>query len=180
MKRSSQPRCSGFTLLEIMVALAIAALIMAVGVPSFVKAARREGLRKGVMDLVEGCSEARTQAILKGTPVDLLIQPQDRRITVAAAELDDAGVWATGEKSVRPDETHVPARHPFARVWPEQVGFLHIWVKFEDSIEASEARIRFYPNGTSDEFTAILVSTEGQYKVSLDPVTGYADSEPFR
>ena len=170
----------GFTLLEVMIALGIAALIMAVGVPSFVRASRKEGLRKGVSDLVEGCSEARTQAILKGMPVDLVIEASERRISVQVAELKEDDAWAASEAKPQASEPGVKQAKPFSRTWPEQVGFKHIWVKFVDMIQASEATVRFYPNGTSDEFTAILASAEGQTKVSLDVVTGLADSEPLQ
>lgn len=172
--------CRGFTLIEIMVALGIAAMIMAIGIPSFVRAARKEGLRKGVSDLVEGCSEARTQAILRGRPVDLVIRPGERRITVEAARPEEDGRGDAVETSAPIPEAGGVQAPPFLRVWPEQVGFKLIWVKFENVGDATEARIRFYPNGTSDEFTAILASVEGQTKVSVDVVTGLADSEPFR
>lgn len=173
-------RHGGFTLLEVMIALAIAALIMAVGAPSFVRATRKEGLRKGVSDLVEGCSEARTQAILKGIPVDLVIEAGERRISVKVVELEEDDVWAASASKSQASDAGEKQIKPFSRIWPEQVGFKHIWVKFVDMIEAAEATVRFYPNGTSDEFTAILASSEGQTKVSLDVVTGLADSEPFR
>ena len=182
MNVASKRGASGFTLLEIMVALAIAALIMAVGIPTFVKAARKDGLRKVVSDLMEGCSEARTQAILKGTPVELVIQAAERRISVAMPEQEEDEDWGANAAAARPQpESMAGSKRPaFSRIWPEQVGFKEIWVKFESSLEATEVRIRFYPNGTSDEFTAVLFSPEGLTKVSLDVVTGLADSEPLR
>lgn len=172
----------GFTLLEIMVALSIAALIMAVGIPSFVKANRKEGLRKAVSDLVEGCAEARTQAILRGTPMDLVIQAPERRISVAEplpSEADELGKTA---EEVRTEAKPASAgrKTSFSREWPEKVAFTSIWVKFENLMNASEARIRFYPNGTGDEFMAILSSVNGETKVSVDVVTGLADTEPLR
>jgi len=48
-------------------------------------------------------------------------------------------------------------------------------VNFLPLKDADEARVRFYPNGTSDEFT-IVVQRRGQWrKISLDIVTGLAE-----
>ena len=48
-------------------------------------------------------------------------------------------------------------------------------VNFLPLKDAEEARVRFYPNGTSDEFT-IVVQHRGQWrKISLDIVTGLAE-----
>jgi hypothetical protein len=48
-------------------------------------------------------------------------------------------------------------------------------VNFLPLKNADEARVRFYPNGTSDEFT-IVVQHGGQWrKISLDIVTGLAE-----
>ena len=48
-------RCRrGFTLLEIMVVVAIMGLIMAMGVPSILSALKKDGMRKAVSDLQDG------------------------------------------------------------------------------------------------------------------------------
>ena len=37
-------------------------------------------------------------------------------------------------------------------------------------------RVRFYPNGTSDEMTVIFHSDKGEFrKITLEPTTGLAD-----
>ena len=97
------------------------------------------------------------------------------------AEEEDEHWGANTEPARAEPESPITRQRPgFSREWSAQVGFTSIWVKFESLVESSEARIRFYPNGTSDEFTAILTAAEGQTKVSTDVVTGLADSEPLR
>ena len=71
-----------FTLIELMIVIGIMAIIVATGVPPFVKAMRKEGLRKAVSDVVEGCSHARAQAVLHGAPAELLIRAEDGKIAV--------------------------------------------------------------------------------------------------
>lgn len=39
--------------------------------------------------------------------------------------------------------------------------------------DSDEARVRFYPNGTSDELTVILHNEKGEYfKIALEATTG--------
>jgi hypothetical protein len=47
-------------------------------------------------------------------------------------------------------------------------------------MEFPEARVRFFPNGTCDEFTVILSSATAEQQVSLDVVTGLADVKVIR
>jgi hypothetical protein len=54
-------------------------------------------------------------------------------------------------------------------------------VNFVNQMEFPEARVRFYPNGTSDEFTTILLwNRRTRAKISLEVVTGLADVEFLR
>ncbi|MEO5803053.1 MAG: prepilin-type N-terminal cleavage/methylation domain-containing protein [Verrucomicrobiota bacterium] len=139
-----------FTLVEIMIVVAIIGIIMAMGIPSIVRSMRKEGIRKAVSDLVEACSAARAAAILSGNTSDLVIHPQDGTISGGS----------------------------FSATLPENVWIEILGVNFIQFEEAEEARVHFYPNGTSDEFTIVLKSDEQKaQKISLEVVTGLADVE---
>lgn len=144
---------SGFTLIEIMVVVAVIGIIMAMGIPSIVRSMRKEGMRKAVNDLVEACSEARATAILSGTTSDLVIYPLDGRVSGGN----------------------------FSATFPQNVWIEIMGVNFLELQDAEEARVRFYPNGTSDEFTIVLVSEEQEARqISLNVVTALAEVEVVR
>ena len=46
--------------------------------------------------------------------------------------------------------------------------------------DADEARVRFFPNGTSDEMTLILHSGDQYRKITLEVTTGLASLEVMR
>ena len=47
--------------------------------------------------------------------------------------------------------------------------------------QATEARVRFFSNGTSDELTLVLQSDKGEMrKITLEPMTGHAEVEILR
>ena len=56
----------GFTLMEIMMVVAIMGLVMAMGMPSIISNSKRQGMRKALFDLTKICQNAREQAILSG------------------------------------------------------------------------------------------------------------------
>lgn len=142
-----------FTLIEIMIVVAIIGIIMAMGVPSIVRTMRKEGMRKAVSDMVEACSSARADAILHGKTSDLVIRPQDHTISGGT----------------------------FSATLPENVWIEILGVNFLQLEEAEEARVHFYPNGTCDEFTIVLNSEEQKaMKISLEVVTALADVEALR
>jgi prepilin-type N-terminal cleavage/methylation domain-containing protein len=100
----------GFTLIEIMIVVGIAALVMATAVPFIQNTLRKDPLRQAVSDVMEACSHARATAIFSGTPAELLIMPQQGSLQVTAAR----GGTGEQEKSAthRPEEETpvVPAR----------------------------------------------------------------------
>jgi prepilin-type N-terminal cleavage/methylation domain-containing protein len=146
MRRKRGGASAGFTLIEIMIVVAIMGLTFSIGLPSFVHAFKREGMRKVEKDLLDACREARAEAIMKDHPVDLVFHPIDRTF-------------------------EVPGVFPQAQL-PDDVTIDILGVNFIQKESEDIARIRFYPTGTSDEFTILLHSTAGEYrKYSLDTVT---------
>ncbi|MHC1766847.1 MAG: GspH/FimT family pseudopilin [Verrucomicrobiia bacterium] len=170
----------GFTLIELMIVIGIAAIIVAAGIPPFVNAMRKDGLRKAVSDVVEGCSHARAQAILNGVPMELVIRAGDGEIAVRQAE--DRGGAEAPDEGLFPSEPG-PARSvpsTFRSHLPEDIAVTLLAVNFQDQMDALEARVRFFPNGTSDEFTILLASTSGEQQISLDIITGLAEVKVLR
>src|ERR1700678_218920 len=73
---------AAFTLIEIMMVVAIIGLTLAMGIPSFVRSIKKEGMGKVERDLVQACQEARRAAIVNNQTTDLVIRPLDRTFSV--------------------------------------------------------------------------------------------------
>ncbi|MEP6664328.1 MAG: type II secretion system protein [Verrucomicrobiota bacterium] len=146
MKNSHSNRA--FTLIEIMVVVAIMAIIMAMGVPSVVNAMRKEGMRKAISELTEACNAARAAAIMSGSTAELVIHPRDRTFT--------------GGK--------------ISATFPDNVFFAALGIYGQESKDDEIATVHFYPKGTCDQFMAVLNSTGSETTaVSLDEITGQVD-----
>jgi prepilin-type N-terminal cleavage/methylation domain-containing protein len=165
-------RSKGFTLLELMIAIGLMALVAAVSMPAIHRGLQKEGMRKAVEDMMEGCSYARAMAILHGIPTEFVLRAADGQISVRSVQVENSDF---GD-----EQSATPKTFPFSRRMPESVAVNFLYVNFKDQMEQPEIRVRFYPNGTSDEFTAILFSIEGERKISLDVVTGLAEMEVLR
>jgi prepilin-type N-terminal cleavage/methylation domain-containing protein len=147
-------RTDGFTLIEIMMVVAILGLTLTIGMPSFIKTMKREGMRKAQMDLMEACRDARRSAILTAQPAYLVIHPNDGTFEVP-------GQFHGGFS----DSVHIDI----------------LGVNFLEMEHADVARVRFNPNGTSDEFTIVFHGEDqSTVKVSLEPITALAQVEIIR
>lgn len=78
----------GFTLLELMVAFAMAALLVGVTTPAGLRFYDTMQYRSAVGDLRSAATNARYRAITTGQPVDLLVAPEDARFAVMPAARD--------------------------------------------------------------------------------------------
>jgi prepilin-type N-terminal cleavage/methylation domain-containing protein len=146
----------GFTLIEIMMVVAIIGLTLTMGVPSFVRVLKKEGMRKAESSLVEACQEARRAAIMGNHTVDLVIYPPDGSFEVPGA---------------------------FQRTaFPNDIVIDILGVNFIQHEKDEQARVHFFQNGTSDEFTVVLHSmSDGAYrKIYLDTVTALPVVETIR
>ncbi len=77
--RAGQP---GFTLLELLAAITIAGLLLAVSVPSTMRFYDSMQYRQAVRDVVTALASARYRAINTGRAQDVAIDPEAHRLTV--------------------------------------------------------------------------------------------------
>ena len=78
----SQCRQYGFTLLEMLVAITIAAIVMGVSAPAMQRLYQSSQYHGAVNDVVTLLSTARYAAIRSGGPADLLINPETRKLSL--------------------------------------------------------------------------------------------------
>ena len=153
--KGAEERPRGFTLVEVMMVVAIIGLTLTMGLPSFVRTIHRQGIGKAEYELFEACTEARRAAIMNNEKTFLVIHPLLGTFEVSGA-------------------------FPQAQL-PNDVIIDILGVNFIQFEKADEARVCFFPNGTSDEFTIVLHTPGGGYrKISLDTVTALPDIEDLR
>jgi type II secretory pathway pseudopilin PulG len=169
-------------MIELMVVMSIVAIVLAIGVPGIFRAMRKEGLRKAEADLVEACSHARAQAILTDTPMELVIRAEDGRIEVRPVQTNGStnGVGLVHSTEEGPEPRRKSTPKGFTARLADDIAVSLLYVNFKDQMEQPEAKVRFFPNSTSDEFTMIIASREGERKISLEVVTAMADVEVLR
>jgi prepilin-type N-terminal cleavage/methylation domain-containing protein len=162
---------SAFTLIEIMMVVAIIAIFMTAGIPSMMRALEKDDLSRAIHDTIEGCKTARDRAILQGIPWVFIVR-ENGQLDVKAAPQEDL---RKGSSLVAGDKA-VPASpySGFPRQLGEDVMIQLIDVNFINHMELPEARVRFFPNGTADEFTVVYAWKGRQRSVTIDIVTGQA------
>ena len=162
-----------FTLIEIMVVVAIMGLILATGIPSIYRIWKKEGMRQAVSDVVEVCSNARARAIFSGSQVEVVFHPLERRFEIGGGSVSTAppreGEVENLEKPPPP-----PGSGQTGQL-PEDIIIEMLDVNLSEYRESEFVRVRFFPNGTSDEMTLILRSSKNEQRgITLEITTGLA------
>ena len=179
---------SAFTLIELMVVMGLMMIILAIGVPRMVQG-NRSPLGESLNAVMEACAAARRQAILSGGTA---------RVTIRGAEEGTGFIISAGSGGGRAkarkaeginsdmvgylDEAAKPAPKPsagagFSGRIHDEVAVHFISVNFDESMDKDQVEVKFYSNGTSDEFTIGMRHEYGDAVlrfVQLDSVTGLA------
>lgn len=145
-------RFRAFTLIEIMIVVAIIGLMAAISAPVLLAMLQKDGMRKAVGDVKDLLGDARAQAILKGATTDVSFRPADNRV--------DSSIG----KSV---------------TLPDGIAMEAIGINLMDFSQTEVSRVRFFPNGTCDELTLVLHSGADWEKITLDFATSLARAEPL-
>lgn len=187
-------RTRAFTLVELMIVCAIIGVTLTIAIPTIYRYFHPETLEGAVRNLMEACSHARAHAILHGNYTELVIRPIDRSFEVAQgsspspaapteARLESHNVageeWRMAEREAAPATTG----GIFTGRISDKISIEMVDVNFVEHKDAEVARVRFYPNGTSDEFTIVLRGENDQWrKITLEVVTALPDlsSDPSK
>ena len=173
-------RLGAFSLIELMIVVSIIAIVMATGVPKMLRTMQKEGLRKAESDLLEACGTARAQAIVSGIPMELVLKAEDNSITVQPPA-GFAPHPSGGEENAETRSSSSAKVERFSAKLADGVAIRKMAVNFNTNVmDQAEARVRFFPNGTSDEFTILFFSSQGERMIQLDLVTGLAKLEVVR
>ena len=187
LRRSS----AAFTLIEIMVAVGIMAVFMTIGIPKLFQNMHQDSMRKAVSDIMEVCATARARAILDGGTTVLRIRPHDRSFSVGAASqtgdqssmgvgagLPERNNYQFGDRMRQQRAAPNPAASGNAAKLSSFIIVEGLGVNGEDWTEDEEAQVRFYPNGTCDAMSIVLLSDKGERRnIYLEVVTGFAELE---
>ncbi len=179
----------GFTLIEIMLVTGMMLLMLGWGVPNMMRALEKHGIAKASMDVMDGCRQARALAILKGKVSELVITSYEdgyalhvrlaqspRLLNENTGSLPDSffeppEALDTGKKKSRSSFAELDG---FKRTLGGDIAIETLDVNFNNMLEGqiNEASVRFFPNGTCDEFTTTLLLNEDRRIVSVDAITG--------
>ena len=182
------PRGAAFTLVEIMVVIAIMGIVMTIAIPTIYQQLHPDSMRKAVSEVLEACSRARERAILEGTEVCLEIRPVDRQFSLGVGSSKPSAPQPNDlfSPDVQGNEWRMPPREPSKSSVPHdnffplklsnRIGIEGVGLNGDDYSEDEIVRVHFFPNGISDELEMVLVSDKGERrKISLDVATALAD-----
>src|SRR5262249_1799383 len=155
-------------LLELMMVVAIIGLIAATSVPAILSIVHEGPLRKAVNDVVEICNRSRAQAILNNETVTVTFHPQTKEISTSAAA-----------NAAQPS-TRVGVKPVTSTTLETGVEIAMLDINLGDYGASDSALVRFFPNGTSDELTLILVSGGEYRKITLEPTTALPSVESVK
>jgi type II secretion system protein H len=175
---------SAFTLIEMMIVLAIIGLIAAMGVPSIFQILRKEGMRRAVSEVQQLLGDARARAIYTGQTTQVIFHPHpaDRRLEIAGAPASAPAAALTGAAAnnfpatLPPSALSIPGG---SVTLPDNVYITMLDIDLLDRSGDEAAGVCFYPNGTCQELFLVLHCGDEDQKITLEFSTALASARPL-
>jgi general secretion pathway protein H len=141
-------RHNGFTLLELLVVLALLAMTYALIPPMFSLGGSTAELKAGARQVAAGLRKARSQAIVSRSEATLTLNVESRSFVLSG------------------DDT--------PRILPRQAE-IGVYTAQGEVLDANSAAIRFYPDGSSTGGRVTLAMGERKYLIDVDWLTGQTE-----
>jgi prepilin-type N-terminal cleavage/methylation domain-containing protein len=171
--RKKFPR-RAFTLIEIMMVVAIIGLFAAIGIPAMLTEMHRGPMSKAVNDVMEICSRARAQAILSDAMTTVVFHPQAREVEIGAIQVSNQISNSTDAPLPSNSPPDTGAKPVNSTQFDDSISIEMLDINLLEYKDSDEARVRFFPNGTSDEMTLVLHSGDDYQKITLEVTTALA------
>jgi len=177
-RRRYAPRSKAFTMIELMVVVAIMGIVLTMGIPNIYHVWRKEALRQSISEVVELCSTARARAILQASVTEIVFNGGDGSILLgsgpapARSRASTAGAQSDFDL---PPVTSLPAGKNSSMRLPETVAISKLLVNGLNGMDRQQIRVRFFPNGTCDDLILQMRSDKNeQVEITLELTTGLA------
>jgi prepilin-type N-terminal cleavage/methylation domain-containing protein len=164
-----------FTLMEIMIVVGIMGIALTMGVPLVWKVWHKAPMNKAISEMVELCSTARARAILQGVQTQLVLHGNGGITIEGGAGSAPATVTGVLSPGMPASSSGGPTTSTHL---PDGVAIFKFLVGGVDCMQLESARVRFFPNGTCDDFVMQLVSDRAErVEISLEVTTSLASVE---
>jgi general secretion pathway protein H len=141
-------RHNGFTLLELLVVLALLAMAYALIPPMFSVGGSTAELKAGARQVAAGLRKARSQAIVSRSEATLTVNVESHSFVLSG---DDK-----------------------PRILPHQAE-ISVYTAQGEVLDANNAAIRFFPDGSSTGGRVTLAMGERKYLIDVDWLTGQTE-----
>lgn len=148
-RNSSRCFSSGYTLIELIVVIALIGVMLSFALPRFQSSVLTDGTRKLSRRIIMQVQQIRQNAIRSRTVQILHISPDSRKMWVTNETMSEEDAEAASESG---DE------------FPEDAEVMDVEYPDGERISYGEAKIRFSPKGYSDKVIIHLENSDGERK----------------
>jgi prepilin-type N-terminal cleavage/methylation domain-containing protein len=169
-----------FTLIELMVVVGIMGIVLTIAIPGIYRALHPDPLQKAVDDVREACKAARELAVMRTTTTVLAIDLKSKSFSVQGSSAPAPTSDLSGPNFGEVDSPIRGAVENSGKSYrlSDKITIEGLGINGLDWTDDERAEVRFYPKGTSDEFSIVLLSEKNERRnIWLDAVTGYPEFE---